>query len=84
VPRCIVDSLSILDGRVLSNDSTLSNKKTTTSQGYVTTISLLLTTAFRAALSGGVGVTYTQYLWVTLRKRLLKVQKSLLHMQQPG
>jgi hypothetical protein len=62
-----------LDGRVLSNDPELSIKRTTIPQGYVTTISFLLATAFRAALVASVGVCYTQYLWATLRERVLKV-----------
>lgn len=62
-----------LDGRVLSNDPELSIQKTTIPQGYVTTISFLLATAFRAALVASVGVCYTQYLWATLRERILKV-----------
>ena len=43
-------------------------------QGYATTTSLLLIAAFRAALVGSIGLCYTQHLWATLRKRVLKVR----------
>jgi hypothetical protein len=63
-----------LDGRILSEGIEISGKKTLIPQNYVTTISLLITTAFRAALLASVGVCYTQYLWATLRERVLKVR----------
>jgi hypothetical protein len=63
-----------LDGRILSESIEISEKKTHIPQGYVTTISLLITAAFRAALLASVGVCYTQYLWATLRERALKVR----------
>jgi hypothetical protein len=51
-----------LDGRILSENIEISEKKTQIPQSYVTTISLLITTAFRAALIASVGTCYTQYL----------------------
>lgn len=42
-------------------------------QTYVTTTSLLLVTAFRAALTATIGLSYTQYLWKSLRSYHLKV-----------
>lgn len=48
-------------------------KTTTVPQAYATTVSLVLVTAFRAALVASIVTCYTQYLWATLRKRVLKV-----------
>ncbi|KAH6618853.1 hypothetical protein C7974DRAFT_38251 [Boeremia exigua] len=62
-----------LNGRILSPDIELAAKTTTIPQGYVTTISFLLVTAFRASLVASVGVCYTQHLWATLREKVLKV-----------
>ncbi|RII07023.1 hypothetical protein CUC08_Gglean007991 [Alternaria sp. MG1] len=62
-----------LDGRIISPGFTLSTKTTTVPQAYVTTVSLVLVTAFRAALVASIGTCYTQYLWATFRKRVLKV-----------
>lgn len=63
-----------LNGRILTSEITILAKKTTIPQGYATTISLLLIAAFRAALVGSIGLCYTQYLWASLRKRVLKVR----------
>jgi hypothetical protein len=45
-------------------------------QAYATTLSLILVTAFRAALVASIGTCYTQYLWATFRKHVLKVLSS--------
>jgi hypothetical protein len=63
-----------LDGRILTSDISIFAKKTMIPQGYATTISLLLIAAFRAMLFGSIGLCYTQYLWATLRNRVLKVR----------
>ncbi|KAL1794596.1 hypothetical protein ACET3X_006412 [Alternaria dauci] len=62
-----------LDGRIISPGFMLSTKTTTVPQAYVTTVSLILVTAFRAALVASIGTCYTQYLWATFRKRVLRV-----------
>lgn len=59
-----------------SHDDRLSLPTTSISQSYATTISLLLVTAFRAALVGSVGICYTQHLWATFRKKVLQVSLS--------
>ncbi|KAH6849525.1 hypothetical protein B0T12DRAFT_504305 [Alternaria alternata] len=41
--------------------------------GFYFILSLVLVTAFRAALVASIGTCYTQFLWATLRKRVLKV-----------
>jgi hypothetical protein len=51
----------------------LSFKFTRIPQTYVTTVSLVLVTAFRAALIACISSCYTQYLWKELRSQLLKV-----------
>jgi hypothetical protein len=56
-----------------SHDDRLSLPTTSISQSYATTISLLLVTAFRAALVGSIGICYTQQLWVTFRSKVLRV-----------
>ncbi|KAF3008932.1 hypothetical protein E8E13_011326 [Curvularia kusanoi] len=83
-----------LDGRILAwIPPTTAAKTTMIQQGYATTISFLLTTAFKAALVGSVGICYTQSLWVTLRKRVLKIgliedlfqiQTNALHLISSG
>ncbi|KAH6639095.1 hypothetical protein C7974DRAFT_387870 [Boeremia exigua] len=83
-----------LEGRVMAPSSELSYRRTTMiPQGYVTTISLLLTTAFRATLVASVASCYTQYLWATLRTRVLKVglvedlfqiQTNAFHLASPN
>jgi hypothetical protein len=65
-----------LDGRILTSDISILAKQTTIPQGYATTTSLLLIAAFRAALIGSIGLCYTQHLWATLRKQVLKVRFS--------
>jgi hypothetical protein len=73
-----------LDGRILSPGIGLPTTKTTTiPQGYVTALSFLLITAFRAALVASVGICYTQYLWATLRTKVLKVGSFTLVVHQP-
>jgi len=62
-----------LDGRIISQGFTLSTKTTSVSQAYATTVSLVLVTAFRATLVASIGTCYTQHLWATFRKRVLKV-----------
>jgi hypothetical protein len=62
-----------LNNRVISQGIPLSTKTTSIPQAYVTTVSLLLVTAFRAALLASVGTCYTQLLWATFRERVLKV-----------
>jgi len=54
----------------------LSEKTTMVPQAYATTLSLILVTAFRAALVASIGTCYTQYLWATFRKHVLKVLSS--------
>jgi hypothetical protein len=66
-----------LNNRVISQGIPLSTKTTSIPQAYVTTISLLLVTAFRAALLASVGTCYTQLLWATFRERVLKVHVFL-------
>lgn len=48
-------------------------KITSIPQRYVTTISFLLATVFRAALVASIGVCYAQYLWMVLRRQALEV-----------
>jgi len=62
-----------LDDRIIFSGSLPSTKTTTVPQAYATTVSLVLVTAFRAALVASIGTCYTQYLWATFRKRALKV-----------
>jgi len=67
-------TFNYLGGRVMvSRHHNLPFRTTDIPQSYVTTISLLLVTAFRAALVATIGVCYTQYLWHTLRRETLKV-----------
>lgn len=42
-------------------------------QSHVSTISLLLVTAFRAAIVATLGICFTQYLWYLLRTKCLQV-----------
>jgi hypothetical protein len=61
-----------LDGRILEETEEIINElgdyqSTQIPQSYVTTISLALVTAFRAALIASIGICYTQYLWRKLR-----------------
>lgn len=42
-------------------------------QSHVSTISLLLVTAFRAAITSTLGIGFTQYLWHILRIKALRV-----------
>jgi hypothetical protein len=64
-----------LDARVIINDTNnILFRSTNIPQTYVTTISLILVTAFRAALVASVGICYTQYLWRTFRSKLLAVE----------
>ncbi|KAH8629831.1 hypothetical protein IG631_14408 [Alternaria alternata] len=70
-----------LDDRIISPGFVLSTKTTTVPQAYATTVSLVLVTAFRAALVASIGTCYTQCLWATFRKPVLKaynVQVSLI------
>jgi hypothetical protein len=62
-----------LDSHILSESIEISGKETQIPQSYVITISLLITTAFRAALLASAGTCYTQYLWATLRECVLKL-----------
>jgi hypothetical protein len=67
-----------LDGRIAERDDgseseQLPFRTTSLPQSYVTTISLLLVTAFRAALVAAIGICYTQYLWQTMRRQFLDV-----------
>lgn len=64
-----------LHGRVAAtSDEGRSFRSTSIPQSYVTTISLLLVTVFRASLVASIGVCYAQCLWKTLRRELLEVQ----------
>ncbi|KAJ8108732.1 hypothetical protein OPT61_g7964 [Boeremia exigua] len=64
-----------LDGRVAYQGSEpVPFPSTSIPQSYVTTVSLVLVTAFRAALVASIGVCYTQYLWCILRRRTLEVE----------
>ncbi|KAH7074435.1 hypothetical protein BKA63DRAFT_595919 [Paraphoma chrysanthemicola] len=56
----------ILDGKDVSSASVLQ-------QSHVSTISLLLVTAFRAAIIVVLGSCFTQYLWFLLRARCLQL-----------
>lgn len=49
-------------------------KTTSLPQSYVTTLSLLLVTIFRAALVASIGICYAQYLWMVLRLQVLEVR----------
>lgn len=62
-----------LDRRVIGSSHDASLRSTDVPQSYVTTTSLVLVTAFRAALAGSIGIAYTQYLWKNLRSSLLSV-----------
>jgi hypothetical protein len=64
-----------LDNRIISKDR-VSSETTTIPQAYVTTISLLLVTAFRASLVASIATCYTQMLWATFRRLMLKVRSS--------
>lgn len=62
-----------LDGRIADRgDEPPPFRSTSIPQSYVTTISLVLVTAFRASLVASIGICYTQYLWQTLRRQLLE------------
>lgn len=53
---------------------TLAPKATSITQPYVTTISLVLVTTFRAALGASIGLCYTQQMWKTFSNRLLTIE----------
>lgn len=59
---------------IVRNAGDVDFKSTTIPQAYVTTVSLVLVTVFRAALVASVTTCYTQFLWRTFRQRSLKVQ----------
>jgi hypothetical protein len=63
-----------LDGRVidLSNES-IPFDSTNFLQSSATTFSLVLVTAFRAAMIASIGMCYTQCLWKKLRSELLQI-----------
>jgi hypothetical protein len=64
-----------LHGRIASEgDNTLPFKTTSLPQSYVTTLSLVFVTIFRAALVASIGVCYVQCLWRTLRQQVMEVQ----------
>ena len=66
------------------HDSIASGEQARISQTWVTAISLLLVTIFKASLLGGVGLSSTQYLWRVLRGKPLAVStvESLFQMRQ--
>ncbi|KAF2125621.1 hypothetical protein P153DRAFT_359973 [Dothidotthia symphoricarpi CBS 119687] len=71
VHNCV---FNYLDGRVVNqNRDNVSFDTTTIPQSHATTISLVLVTAFRAALTASIGYCYTQYLWKNLRSQILEV-----------
>jgi hypothetical protein len=55
-----------IDGQEVSNIFALR-------QSHISTISLLLVTAFRAAIVAVLGTCFTQYLWYLLRERCLQI-----------
>lgn len=64
-----------LDGRIAAaGGDKLPFRTTTLPQSYVTTLSLLLVTMFRAALVASIGICYAQYLWMVLRRQILEVK----------
>jgi hypothetical protein len=64
--------------------SIASDEQARISQTWVTALSLLLVTIFKASLLGSVGIPSTQYLWRVLRGRPLAVStvESLFQMRQ--
>jgi hypothetical protein len=64
--------------------SVASGEQTRISQTWVTALSLLIVTIFKASLLGGVGLCSTQYLWRVLRGKPLAVStvESLFQMRQ--